>query len=89
MLGQARRTASPNAGWTMSAMAGALHVTLNKRGVYELVGGQEQLEATTINRALRIADICVSLSVVLLGIGLMTTRILSRTQPVQMNRKMK
>jgi adenosylcobinamide-phosphate synthase len=33
------RTASPNAGWTMAAMAGALGVRLVKRGAYELGDG--------------------------------------------------
>jgi adenosylcobinamide-phosphate synthase len=33
------RTASPNAGWTMSAMAGALGVRLEKAGVYRLGDG--------------------------------------------------
>jgi adenosylcobinamide-phosphate synthase len=33
------RTASPNAGWTMSAMAGALGVTLAKPGAYTLGAG--------------------------------------------------
>jgi adenosylcobinamide-phosphate synthase len=35
-----RRTASPNAGWTMSAMAGALGVRLEKPGAYELGAGR-------------------------------------------------
>jgi len=34
-----RRTASPNAGWTMAAMAGALGVRLGKRGAYTLGDG--------------------------------------------------
>jgi adenosylcobinamide-phosphate synthase len=34
-----RRTASPNAGWTMAAMAGALGVRLVKRGAYTLGDG--------------------------------------------------
>lgn len=33
-------TASPNAGWTMSAIAGALGVTLEKRGAYRLGDGR-------------------------------------------------
>jgi adenosylcobinamide-phosphate synthase len=33
------RTASPNAGWTMAAMAGALGVTLQKPAAYRLGGG--------------------------------------------------
>jgi len=33
-------TASPNAGWTMSAVAGALEVTLEKRGAYRLGRGR-------------------------------------------------
>jgi adenosylcobinamide-phosphate synthase len=34
------RTASPNAGWTMAAMAGALGLTLEKPGVYRLGTGR-------------------------------------------------
>ena len=34
-----RRTASPNAGWTMSAMAGALDIALEKRDAYRLGDG--------------------------------------------------
>jgi adenosylcobinamide-phosphate synthase len=33
-------TASPNAGWTMSAVAGALEITLEKRGAYRLGRGR-------------------------------------------------
>lgn len=36
MWSQHGRTASPNAGWTMAAMAGALGVTLEKPGAYRL-----------------------------------------------------
>ncbi len=67
MLAQHGRTASPNAGWTMSAMAGALGVTLTKRGVYELAGGPADPTAADIRRALRMADVCVALSVALIG----------------------
>lgn len=48
------RTASPNAGWTMSAMAGALGVTLAKRDAYRLGDGRAPT-APDVARALRIA----------------------------------
>lgn len=35
-----RRTASPNAGWTMAAMAGALRLALEKPGAYRLGDGR-------------------------------------------------
>jgi adenosylcobinamide-phosphate synthase len=63
MLKQHQRTSSPNSGWTMSAMAGALEVTLDKRGVYQLAGGQRPLEVTTIRRALGVADVGAGLVV--------------------------
>jgi len=70
MLGQHHRTASPNAGWTMSAMAGALGITLTKRDVYELVGGQNEVNTATIKHALHLADVCVALTIALIGSGL-------------------
>jgi adenosylcobinamide-phosphate synthase len=63
MLAQHHRVTSPNAGWTMSAMAGALNVTLSKRGVYELVGGPAEPVVSDIKRALRIGDVTVALGV--------------------------
>ncbi|MGQ9710199.1 MAG: adenosylcobinamide-phosphate synthase CbiB [Anaerolineae bacterium] len=54
MWGQHRRTLSPNAGWTMSAMAGALNVSLEKVGQYRLEGGGGPRDAQTIARALRV-----------------------------------
>jgi adenosylcobinamide-phosphate synthase len=45
------RTASPNAGWTMSAMAGALGVTLDKPGAYRLGRGRPPV-AADIERAI-------------------------------------
>lgn len=47
------RTASPNAGWPMSAMAGALGVRLEKAGYYELGDGANP-SAGTIARSLRV-----------------------------------
>ena len=50
----AAATASPNAGHTMAAMAGALGVTLEKHGHYRLGGGAAP-GITDIDRAVRIA----------------------------------
>ena len=46
-------TASPNAGQTMAAMAGALGVTLEKRGHYRLGGGAPP-DVAAIDRAVRV-----------------------------------
>lgn len=48
-------TASPNAGWTMAAMAGALGVRLEKRGHYLLNARAREPGAHDIGRARRIA----------------------------------
>ena len=55
------RTASPNAGWTLAAMAGALGVTLEKPGVYRLGDGRPP-QAKDIARSLRIFRTAVGLS---------------------------
>lgn len=54
MLKFHRNTSSPNAGWTMSAMAGALNIPLSKAGEYFLPGGKEQLDFHFIDSAVRI-----------------------------------
>lgn len=51
---QASRTASPNAGQTMAAMAGALRVTLTKRGHYTLAGGDRPVTPDVLRRARRV-----------------------------------
>jgi adenosylcobinamide-phosphate synthase len=78
MLAQHSRTPSPNAGWTMSAMAGALGVTLTKRGVYELAGGVAPIEVATIRRAIRLADVGVGLGVGLLSTGLVISTLIRK-----------
>ncbi len=45
------RTSSPNAGWTMAAMAGALGARLEKEGQYELGDPGAALEPALITRA--------------------------------------
>jgi adenosylcobinamide-phosphate synthase len=78
MLRQHHHTASPNAGWTMSAMAGALRVTLSKHGDYQLAGGQGELDVTTIEHALRVADVCVGLSLVTIWAGLIVAKVFKK-----------
>ena len=53
MLRDQSNTASPNAGWTMSAMAGALAVTLEKPNTYTLGAGRRP-DANDIERSLRL-----------------------------------
>ncbi len=57
------KTASPNAGWTISAMAGALNTQLEKQGYYAL-GDGEHISPSDIMKALRI----MVLSAVLFGV---------------------
>jgi adenosylcobinamide-phosphate synthase len=57
------KTASPNAGWTISAMAGALNTQLEKKDHYAL-GDGEAIAPEDITRALRI----MGLTAVLFGV---------------------
>ena len=57
-----RRTASPNAGWTMSALAGALGVRLEKPGAYEL-GAARLPAAPDIERAVKVFHAAVAVSI--------------------------
>jgi adenosylcobinamide-phosphate synthase len=57
-------TASPNAGWPMSAMAGALTVRLEKVGHYVLGDGGALPSARDICRALRLCAAATALAVV-------------------------
>jgi adenosylcobinamide-phosphate synthase len=68
MLRDGRKTESPNAGWTMSAMAGALGVQLEKVGYYKLGDNHNPLSTASIDASLKIAMIAAliwSLAIVL------------------------
>ncbi|MBI9098450.1 MAG: cobalamin biosynthesis protein [Spirochaetaceae bacterium] len=55
------KTSSPNAGWTMAAMAGALEITLEKKGDYSLSGGTHLRNFQLIDRALKIVNMTMIL----------------------------
>jgi len=56
------RTASPNAGWTMAAMAGALGVVLEKPATYRLGAGREPT-AADIDRAVRVMVVAAAIAI--------------------------
>ena len=64
------RTESPNAGQTMAAMAGALGVTLEKRGHYRLGDGPPP-DPEAIDRALRVARWAAALGLAGAGLALL------------------
>ncbi len=67
-----RRTESMNAGWSMSAMAGALGVMLEKPGFYTLGEPSRLLEPEDIRRALKIMKLNVFLFSLLVSIPLIS-----------------
>jgi adenosylcobinamide-phosphate synthase len=60
------RTASPNAGWTMAAMAGALGVSLEKPGAYHLGAGRFP-DAGDIEAAIKVMTAASAISLIVLG----------------------
>lgn len=67
MKDQHKRTSSPNAGWTMSAAAGALAIALEKPGSYRLEGGPKLPDANIISKALRLITISLLISLFFCG----------------------
>lgn len=67
------RTESPNAGWTMSGMAGALGVELEKVGFYRLGDQTRPLEPRDIDRAIRTMGLVAGLSL-LIALGIIFLR---------------
>ena len=64
-LREHRLTASPNAGWTIAAMAGLLGVSLEKPGHYRLGSGLREPLAADIGGAVRLMYVAAALGVVL------------------------
>ena len=64
MLAHRRRTESPNAGWTMAAMAGGLGVTLAKTGYYRLGDPAPEPAAPHIGRATRALYVATALAAI-------------------------
>ena len=69
MLRDCKKTQSPNAGWTMSAMAGALGVQLEKVGQYKLGDNHCTLSLETIDASQRIIAIAAFIWVSLLTLA--------------------
>ena len=71
MWAHRRRTASPNAGWTIAAMAGALGVSLEKPGYYRIGDPAPQPDSRHIRQATR-ALYCATLLAAALAGGVIT-----------------
>jgi adenosylcobinamide-phosphate synthase len=71
MLRDRRQTPSPNGGWPMSAMAGLLHIEINKIGCYALGEQGEPLTTKTVSMAWRVAlgSALILCAIVFLWIG--------------------
>ncbi|MFQ6029951.1 MAG: adenosylcobinamide-phosphate synthase CbiB [Dehalococcoidia bacterium] len=67
------RTESPNAGWTMSGMAGALGVALEKEGHYRLGEETRPLEPQDISRAIQTMYLVAALGAAI-ALGLIVLR---------------
>ena len=70
----ARLTPSPNAGWPMAAMAGALGVELEKVGQYRLGAGGVAADAAAIGRADRVVAVAAWGAVALAWAGRLLVR---------------
>ncbi len=63
------RTASPNAGWPMAAIAGALDTRLSKRGHYTIGDGERVADAALLSEARQIGRMVVGLISLGLALG--------------------
>ncbi len=65
MMRDARNTPSPNSGYSMAAAAGALEITLEKQGVYNLGEFKSVLNHETIYNALKLTKVTIILFMIL------------------------
>jgi adenosylcobinamide-phosphate synthase len=68
-----KNTESPNAGWTLSAMAGALGIQLEKPGFY-IIGDNDELSPQHIIEALQIMLVTTFLFAVLVVLPLLAIK---------------
>jgi adenosylcobinamide-phosphate synthase len=68
------KTASPNAGYTISAMAGALNIQLEKQGYYKL-GDDHGISADDISKALRVMTITALLFGLVVVVPILALRV--------------
>ncbi len=68
------KTASPNAGYTISAMAGALNIQLEKQGYYKL-GDEHGISAEHIGKALRVMTLTATLFGLVVVLPILALRI--------------
>jgi adenosylcobinamide-phosphate synthase len=68
------KTASPNAGYTISAMAGALNIQLEKQGYYKL-GDDHDISHEDISKALRVMTLTAALFGVVVVLPVLALRI--------------
>jgi adenosylcobinamide-phosphate synthase len=93
MRQDARKTDSPNAGYPMSAMAGALGVELEKTGQYSLGTGGHLPQPDDINKAkklMRLVTVIVAFAFIFLGLSrwiYSTQKSVESSQILALNRK--
>jgi adenosylcobinamide-phosphate synthase len=68
------QTTSLNAGWTISAMAGALNIQLEKKGCYKL-GDDHGISPDDINKALRVMQVTAALFGLIVVLPLLAARV--------------
>ena len=68
LVAQHGRTDSPNAGWSMCAMAGSLGVVLEKSGGYRLTGGSAVISIATVTQSQAVMLTSAGMWVMIVGV---------------------